>query len=165
MGRILLTMIVIFVLPIILYGSTALGLTAGDEAPQFINVTDLEGHLIAQDKYKDRPLFLSFWTSWCPQCKKNFSLIDELYTKYNPQGLQFLAVNAGYGDSLKRARAIQKKYEPKFPMAYAHESKMSKDFGVRGVPMFFLLDTEHTVVSVEYEITDQMIEAIIELLK
>ena len=147
-----------------LLGGLAFGLSVGDKAPQLSGLTDLEGRPIEAEQFTGRPVFLSFWTSWCPQCKTNFARVDDLHTKYHQLGLEFLAVNAGYGDSLKRARAIQERFNPQFPMAYDHKSQVSKEYGIRGVPVYFLLDAEGTVVLVEYAISDQLVDKIEEMM-
>ena len=45
------------------------------------------------DLYKDKPLYVNFWASWCPPCVKELPHIEGLYQKYGDR-VAFAAVSA-----------------------------------------------------------------------
>ncbi|WP_232318276.1 TlpA disulfide reductase family protein [Salisediminibacterium beveridgei] len=45
------------------------------------------------DDFKGKPLVLTFWVSWCPDCQRDLALKDALIKKMSDQHLQFLMIH------------------------------------------------------------------------
>ena len=59
---------------------------------------DIQKQSVDFSNYKDKPLIVHFWGTWCPTCRLEASNIDELSKKYN---VISIAVNSGSDEVLK----------------------------------------------------------------
>ena len=74
---------------------------AGDDdqpepAPHFRAKT-LKGETFNNDSIKGKVVLFEFWTTWCPYCKQEQALVDQIDQQYAEQGLIMLAVDVGEG--------------------------------------------------------------------
>ena len=56
-------------------------------------LTSLNNQQLRLSDYKDQPVLLVFWATWCPYCKKLLPGIQSLHEKYASRGLKIIAVN------------------------------------------------------------------------
>lgn len=75
------------------------GLEVGDDAPSW-RAEDLHGERVRFPRdYRDRPVLLLFWATWCPYCRNLEPRLAELQEEFADTGLSVLAVNfAEQGD-------------------------------------------------------------------
>jgi len=59
---------------------------AGEPSPRFTAST-LRGQTFTNDSLKGRVTLLEFWTTWCPSCKSDQSVLDEISREFSGQGL------------------------------------------------------------------------------
>jgi peroxiredoxin len=93
----------------------------------------------------EKPLFLVFWATWCSECKREVPRLKEVYSRFNPKGLSFLAVNVGVNDSADRAGRYVKKYGLTYPVAFDEGSRITREFGVMGTPTVIIVDRQGVV--------------------
>jgi peroxiredoxin len=65
---------------------------AGKAAPNF-TLSSLDGKVLSLDKLKGTVVFLDFWASWCPPCKKEMPEIVRLAKMFNASDLSVVAVS------------------------------------------------------------------------
>ena len=97
------------VLTLGLVALTSQGLWAADESPLVgkmapdFEANTLDGKKVKLSSFKDSPVVLDFWASWCPPCKQELPVLKEIYTKLKGQGLKIVAVSIdGKVDDLKK---------------------------------------------------------------
>ena len=66
-------------------------------------LADYGGNKVLFENYKQHPIIVFFWASWCPYCKAELIHLGEVKTKYGDH-VQILAVNRG--ESLGEAKAF-----------------------------------------------------------
>lgn len=133
--------------------SSAFGV--GDKAPKF-QLETLQGNEVSLAGYsEEQPVLLIFWTTWCPYCRKELPRINELVAEYGPE-VAFLGINAGWNDSLGRARSYVEKTDLSYPIAFDHNSKVSKRFMIRGVPTIIILDKEGVIRYQGFSVSDEL---------
>jgi len=90
---------------------------------------------------KGKPLIVEFWATWCPPCRQSIPHLNELYKTYKDRGL----VVIGLTDEDK---STIKKFQKDIPMDYfvAIDDKLSKEFGVTGIPHALLVDKDGKIV-------------------
>ena len=77
---------------------------AGDReaAPRFTANT-LKGQTFSSDSLRGRATLLEFWTTWCPNCKSDQSVLDSISREFSGRGLVVLAVDAyESGETVKK---------------------------------------------------------------
>lgn len=64
----------------------------GAAPPDFI-AQDLEGNKVQLSSFRGQPLILNLWATWCPPCREELPLLNQICNEYRDQGLQVVAVS------------------------------------------------------------------------
>ena len=79
---------------LVLTYSASLALEEGDLIPEFDIASIYEDQPnISLKNLEGKTLFIDFWPSWCAPCITSLPLYNEIYHKYQDQGLEVIAVN------------------------------------------------------------------------
>jgi thiol-disulfide isomerase/thioredoxin len=117
----------------------------GDKAPAF-QATTIDGQKISLDNPRiEKPLFLVFWTTWCPFCEEAIPRLKEIYAAHGEKDLTFLAINPGVNDSLRKTQLYVEKYRIPYPVVYDEGGVISKSFGINGIPTIIIVDKNDIV--------------------
>jgi len=111
---------------------------AAEPAPDFALPTFPNGSEIKLQDLKGRVVYLDFWATWCPPCRKSFPWMDEMHTRYKDAGLTIIAVSVD-----KKRELIEEfinKMEPNFTVAHDPTGKIAKAYKLRGMPSSYLID-------------------------
>lgn len=65
---------------------------AGSEAPDFV-LKAADGKNYRLSEYRGRVVLVSFWASWCGECRSQLASLAGLYERYSGADLQMLAVS------------------------------------------------------------------------
>ncbi|MGN6439213.1 MAG: redoxin domain-containing protein [Agriterribacter sp.] len=123
--------------------STAIGSTA----PNF-TLTDINGKQVSLASYKGKYILLDFWASWCGPCRQENPAVVKAYNAYKSKGFDILGVSL---DQKKEAweQAIQEDQ-----LSWTHvsdlkgwQSDVASLYGVRAIPMNYLLDKEGKIIA------------------
>lgn len=102
-------------------------------APRFDAVT-MQGVTVNSNSWKDKPVLLHFWATWCPVCKLEQGMINELAKDYR---VITVAMNSGGQDAIEH---YLNENELNFPVIVDPQGELARKFGVRGVPTGFVID-------------------------
>jgi len=70
----------------------AMAAEPGQIAPEFV-LPGQSGQVVRLSDYRDKVVYLYFWTSWCGTCVQAFPWLNEMQSKYGAKGLQIIAVD------------------------------------------------------------------------
>jgi peroxiredoxin len=101
------------------------------------------GKSVELTQFKGQVVMLNFWASWCGPCRQEMPLLDSIYKKYSKLGFTIIGVNVE-PDS-KAANDWLKQTPVSFPILYDTDSKVSKLYGVSGMPSTVIVDRKGTV--------------------
>ena len=105
--------------------------------------TDIEGQPFDLQKIiGSNPVMLIFWASWCPTCKTEVPKINQLAEKYQSRGMDFIAVNVGFNDSLERAKAFIQKTGMTYPAFFDGTETLAEKYRLQGVPTVIIADKQ-----------------------
>jgi len=131
----LIVIIGVFVLPLTLEAGQV-----GEPMPSF-KLTTLDGTVIdSAGIIGEKPVFLVFWATWCPNCKREIPHINELSEKFASQGMLFLGVNVGINDSEAKVRRYAEKFQIEYPVYFDKGSQLTRKFKVSGTPTVIIVD-------------------------
>ncbi len=102
-----------------------------------ITTPDLKGHLLVVD----------FWATWCHPCMIEAPHVVKLYQKYHRDGVGFLGVSLD--DDLGQMEAVAKTHGIVWPQVFQGQDwqdPIAKAWGVRAIPVSFLLGPDGTVL-------------------
>jgi peroxiredoxin len=113
-------------------------LAAGDVAPRFALVSLKGDSLIVGDSARTATL-VNVWATWCESCKEEFAELERLRHEFGGRGFDIAAISVDQGSDVK----VQKFAEAQgstFPVAHDAASRITRLYGVGGLPTSFLLD-------------------------
>jgi cytochrome c biogenesis protein CcmG/thiol:disulfide interchange protein DsbE len=116
-------------------------------APDFVLGT-LDGEQIPLSDLRGTPVLLNLWASWCPPCRAEMPAIQEVYEQNHERGLQVLAVNMTYQDSVSAAEAFVRGYGLTFPVLIDSDGIVGKSYQMRALPSTFFIDHEGVIKKV-----------------
>jgi peroxiredoxin len=125
-----------------LFGSDATKFPAVD-----FELPNLNGSTVRLSKFRgERSVLIYFWATWCPYCLAVRPEISKLREKMGPSEMEILGINVGGTDSLERLKRYQEGHPVSWPILYDGDGKVSKAYGVQGIPLFVLVNKEGKVV-------------------
>jgi len=62
------------------------------DAPDF-TLKDLKGNDISLSAYKGKVIFLNFWATWCPPCRREIPGFVEAYSEYKDKGMVIIGIS------------------------------------------------------------------------
>lgn len=103
--------------------------------------TDLKGEPYdLQQSIGSKPIMLIFWASWCPTCKSEVPKINKLVEKYQPRGMEFVAVNVGFNDTVERAQAFAQQTGMTYRAYFDGSGTVAEKYRLQGVPTVIIAD-------------------------
>jgi thiol-disulfide isomerase/thioredoxin len=116
----------------------------GGRAPQFTAQT-LDGETFTSASLNGRVILLEFWATWCPYCRRDQSVVDDIERAYSSKGLIVLAVDVGESET------TVKKYLKESPRAcrVVLNDGLASRFGAHGFPYYVLIDREGNIAGTQ----------------
>lgn len=114
---------------------------AKDSAAPDFSLEDTEGKVVDFKQYLGKKvIYLTFWTTWCTQCKKKVPFLNGIYEKYKDRDLVLLSVIVKA--KLKKTESLMKKLGIKYPVLLDPKAEMATDYGVRKFPVNIVIDSK-----------------------
>jgi peroxiredoxin len=115
----------------------------GKPAPDF-TLTMIDGTAMRLSDFKGKPVWINFWASWCPPCRKENPDIEELYNAHkDTDGLVLLAPAIGEGrDSVA---GYMQRADLHYPVGVDSDTQIAANYRVLGIPTHIFVDREGIV--------------------
>jgi peroxiredoxin len=117
--------------------------TAWIEAHNFAGKLTDEKTVNLKD-YRGRFILLNFWATWCLPCLKEMPDFEKAYQQMGQEKLIVLAV--GMGEDTKKISKFAEKYGFTFPMVADPKLEITNLYGVKNIPVTYLIDPEGVVL-------------------
>ncbi|MGZ4162179.1 MAG: thiol-disulfide oxidoreductase ResA [Neobacillus sp.] len=135
----------------------------GTLAPDFV-LTDMQGNKHRLSDYRGQGVFLNFWGTWCPPCKKEMPYINNQYHQFNNKGVQVLTVDINESSLAVNQFAQQLKLD--FPIMIDKDKQVMNAYGIDTLPATFLVDKNGKVIKYYTgELTENMVRGFMEKIK
>ena len=113
-------------------------------APDF-ELVDIYQDTYTLSSYKNQQsVLLFFWTTWCPYCRRELNVLNNMYATLSKDGIEVLAINIGEVPS--RVESFVKDYYLAYRVLLDKDTSVSNSYGVIGVPTYALIDRSGNIV-------------------
>jgi len=112
----------------------------GKPAPDF-TLDMIDGTTMRLSDFKGRPVWINFWASWCPPCRKENPDIQDLYNEHkDADGLVLLAPAIGEGrDSIA---GYMQRADLHYPVGVDSNTQVAANYRVLGIPTHIFVDRD-----------------------
>lgn len=115
----------------------------GSQAPDF-QLIDLQGNWQALPDYRGKVVLLNFWATWCGPCRVEMPSMERVYQDLKDEGFAILAISSDpQGSIVTRPFVVSQGLT--FPILHDSDYRVSGSYGVRTLPMSFLIDRNGTL--------------------
>jgi peroxiredoxin len=121
------------------YSATQL---SGAQAPDFV-LKSLAGENLRLSEHRGEIVMLSFWATWCGDCRAQLAELRELHDRYRDAGVALLAVSLDRDrrDAASTAEALGVNY----PVLYDAGGEIGRLYDVGSMPVMILIDRDGVV--------------------
>lgn len=120
------------------------GYPAGVQAPEFTSCC-YRGRELSLAGLRGMVVLLSFWTTWCTECRKDMPALEQLHRDFGRAGLRVVGMNIREGQ--KAIDAYADALGITFPLLSDRRGRIQAAYGVLGTPTTFVIDREGRAVA------------------
>jgi len=120
------------------------GYTPRPAPPQF-NGSTLDARQLSLTEYRGTVIVLTFWASWCLECRVDMPALERLQREFSSRGLAIIGVNAR--ENKEDVRRYAKELGLTFPLVLDRDGKINALYGVIGLPTTFVVGRDGRAVA------------------
>jgi len=117
-----------------------------EAAPRF-HAKTLEGEPFTNASVKGKVVLLQFWTTWCPYCKSEEDLVNDITTEFADQGLIVLAVDVA--ESKKKVTQYLKEHPRKCGIVLTQDTNLAAMYQANSYPIYVVIDRDGNIVDTQ----------------
>lgn len=123
----------------------------GQEAPDF-TLQSMDGKTVKLSDYRGKKVYLKFWASWCPPCRKSMPELEELAARTD-RDFEILSVVAPGLQGEKSAEEFPKWFAEQgyknVPVLFDPEAAAFQAYQVRSIPTEILIDSQGKIGKIQ----------------
>lgn len=116
---------------------------AAENAPEFA-LKDLNGRFHSLTAKRGSVIVLNFWATWCPPCREEIPVLNEIHSRYGGRGVVVLGISAD--PSAEKIKAFMEETPIKYPVLLDPGAKVSKLYRVSSIPTTFIVDKSGSIL-------------------
>jgi peroxiredoxin len=109
----------------------------GSEAPDFV-LKSLSGSNLRLSEYRGEIVMLSFWATWCGDCRAQLEELGAMYSRYHDAGVELLAVSLD--QNRRQADDLSSRLGGGYPVLHDASGEVGRLYDVKRMPMMVLID-------------------------
>lgn len=91
----------------------------------------------------DKPVFINFWTTWCPPCREELPFIQNLYEEY-AEKMDFILIDLNETKATVQDFLIENEIFT-FPIGYDIDGVYGDKFNIISIPTTFIIDKDKII--------------------
>lgn len=104
-----------------------------------LDMAAVERHFAAN---KGKATLVMFWATWCPACKTELPVLEQLRAKYPAEKLDIMAISVD--DTAEAMQGFLASRPTKLDI-YLSKADVGSEFGVKSIPALYILDKDGKV--------------------
>ena len=121
--------------------ATPVTATEASRAPSFQLREYGSGRTVSLEDFQGMPVFLEFFSPFCPHCRNMMPVVEQLYEKYGGKAA-FILVS--YGE--EGLKEVKESYNVRATMLVDPDGGVFAEYNIQYVPTFLILDRDHRIV-------------------
>ena len=118
----------------------------GDPAPRF-HAKTLTGETFTTESVKGKVVLLQFWTTWCPYCRGEQELVDDIQSEFADKGLVVLAIDVG--ESKKTVRKYLAEHPRACPIVLNEDTNLAAMYAAKAFPIYVVIDRDGDIAGTQ----------------
>ena len=116
----------------------------GQPAPRF-HAKTTTGESFTNDSVKGKVVLLQFWTTWCPYCKKEQSLVESIDREFAGKGVIVLAIDVA--ESKKKVRQYLQDSPRSCRVVLTEDTNLAAMYQANSYPIYVVIDREGNIAA------------------
>lgn len=118
-----------------------------EPAPRF-HAKTLAGEQFSNESTKGKVVLFQFWTTWCPYCKSEEPLVNDLAAEFADKGLIVIAVDVG--ESKKVVQKYLKDHPRKCHIVMTGDTNLAAMYQANRYPIYVVVDRDGKIVDTQH---------------
>ena len=118
-----------------------------EPAPNF-NAKTTAGEKFTNDSLKGHVVLLQFWTTWCPYCRREQPIVDDLDKEFRDQGLVVLAVDVN--ESKKKVKQYLEQNPRACRIVLTEDTNLAAMYAANSFPIYVVINREGNIVATQH---------------
>jgi peroxiredoxin len=139
---------------------------AGAPAPDFV-LKSLSGENLRLSEYRGEIVMLSFWASWCGDCRAQLRGLADVHDRYRTAGVELLTVSLD--GARRQAEDTAAALDVRYPVLLDSDGTVGAQYAVESMPTLVLIDRDGIVRDVftgyRHGAEEQYLERVRDLLR
>jgi thiol-disulfide isomerase/thioredoxin len=110
-----------------------------DIAKADFSLKDLHNKTVTLSGLRGKIVLVNFWATWCPPCRTEMPVLDEIQTRFESQGLEVFSITDE--DEFKVGKFLGGSHYHS-AVLLDPDNKVHKDFHIEGIPRTFIFDRD-----------------------
>jgi thiol-disulfide isomerase/thioredoxin len=110
------------------------------QAPSCPAMLELENAPLDLQEYRGKVIYLDFWATWCPPCKKSMPFLNTLHNELFNQGFEVIAINVD--EDSEDARQLLQQHPVDYAIAMDPSGECPKAYELMAMPSAYLIDRQ-----------------------
>ena len=130
------------------------------DAHSDFQITTLDGRELRLSDLRGSIVMVDFWSSWCPPCRAEASVLAEAYERWSEIGVEFVGISIW--DNEEDVIDFIKNHNITYPNGIDNDGSIAVEFGVKGIPEKFFVNPQGEIVrKVNGPNTSQSLDAVL----
>ncbi len=117
-----------------------------EPAPRF-HAKTLAGEQFSNESTKGKVVLFQFWTTWCPYCKSEEGLVNDLTAEFADKGLVVIAVDVA--ESKKVVQQYLKDHPRKCHIVMTGDTNLAAMYAANRYPIYVVVDRDGKIVDTQ----------------
>jgi thiol-disulfide isomerase/thioredoxin len=117
-----------------------------EPAPRF-HAKTMEGEQFTNESVKGKVILFQFWTTWCPYCKSEEALVNDITREFSDKGLIVLAVDVA--ESKKKVVEYLKDHPRKCRIVLTSDTNLAAMYAANSYPIYVVVDRDGKIVDTQ----------------
>lgn len=127
-----------------------LTIAKGEKSPTFENYENFHGGTNSLSDFKGKYVYMDIWAQWCGPCKREIPYLKAVEKDFHDKNIAFVSISIDNAKDYDKWRKMVEEKEltgVQLLADNAWNSEFAKDYLIRGIPRFILVDPKGNIVT------------------